>query len=85
MYLFSKWLAESLEIHFLKKKYILVIATSDFEMLLFPTFPRIEAQPPKINEAQHPSPWCAVLRMVDFSWRSKGAAALWGREDVGWG
>lgn len=84
MYLFSKWLAESLQIHFFKK-YILVTATSDFEMLLFPAFPRIESQPPKINETQHPSPWFSVLAVVDFSLRSKGAAAILGREDVGWG
>lgn len=83
MYLFSKWLAESLEIHFIKKKYVLVIATSDFETLLFPTFPRIEALPPEINETQHPLPWFSVLGMVDFSLRSKGAAAILGREDVG--
>lgn len=83
MYLFSKWLAESLEIH-LKKK-VLVIATSDFETLLFPTFPRIETQPPKINETQHPLPWFSVLGMVYFSLRSKGAAAVLGREDAEWG
>lgn len=79
MYLFSKLLTVSLEIHL--KKYVLVIATSDFQMLLFHTYPRIESQCPKINETQHTLPWFSVFEMEDFSLRSRGAAAILRRQD----
>jgi len=71
MYLFSKLLTVNLEIHL--KKYILVIATSGFQTLLFHMGPRIESQPPKINETQHTSPWFSVFEIEDFSLRCRGA------------
>lgn len=79
MYLFSKLLTVSLEIHL--KKYVLVIATSDFQTPLFHMCPRIESQPPKISETQHTSPWFSVFEIEDFSLRSRGAAAILRRED----
>lgn len=50
-------------------------------MLLFHTNPRIESQPPKINETQHTSPWFSELEMEDFPLGSRGAAAILGREE----
>lgn len=77
MYLFSKLLTVSLEIRF--KKYLLVIAASDFQTVLFRMYPRIECQPPEINGT---SPWFSVLEMEDFSLRRRGTAAALRREDA---
>lgn len=82
MYLFSKLLTVSLEIY--SNKYILVIAASDFQTPLFHMCPRIESQPPKINEAQRTSPWFSVFEMEDFSLRSRGAAAILRRDGKSW-